>query len=671
MKRIWKLLCFGILCLIFSQMVCAEELISEKEPLNIIFVIDGSGSMKTNDPSKIGLDMVQAFIDTVQTEDIRIGYVAYSDEIISYASPESIETVEQREKLKMEIGSITYSGDTDIGMGVTYAYELLAALKDGRQMMVLISDGETDLPMSSSRTAEQSNQELAFCVSQCKEENIQIYTVAFGQYGGNAAFLQGISKETGAESYSVQSPENLIEVLYGISQDNLLFQIQKFSSGTYYAGGSQNITCVLDSAYVDEISILLLSTGSVGQTAVQYGESEFGLTDLKHYAVGKIESGALDPSAKGLVINTMTEERQDLQIYVISYRKLTPVLNIASNAARNQELEYQIYFKDRNGDVITDAGFYEAFSCRLSCVDSDENRDNVKIGEAEVRDGVLKGTLRFTHSGTYSLSGTVSDNFGSYALYAQIEVTNSAPSGSIPEKNSTLLEGERMLCLDDYFMDEDGDELFYSIANMQTEGIRAQLDGSLLTIVPQSNGTHMVVIQISDGEETIQYLYRLAVIPLWQAYWWVIALILLILVFIVWKLTYKPKPELERLIEEKKKYHFCGKLDAYFVMLPEDEEDIPPLSFQINRVKDGRVSLGTLLEAYPQQVEALQLYDIYLIADEKRNMILFHTSNAGVMVGNCIVCKQIQYSISFGDVIYINSPDGCYDLEIHYVAVFQ
>lgn len=31
--------------------------------------------MKTNDVSRMGLSMVQAFVDTVQAEDIRIGYV--------------------------------------------------------------------------------------------------------------------------------------------------------------------------------------------------------------------------------------------------------------------------------------------------------------------------------------------------------------------------------------------------------------------------------------------------------------------------------------------------------------------------------------------------------------------------------------------------------------------
>ncbi|MDE5589270.1 MAG: hypothetical protein K2J60_09060, partial [Acetatifactor sp.] len=90
MKGIRILLCCIVLGLFFPKTACAEEIASEKEAIDIIFVIDCSGSMKTNDPSKMGLNMVQAFIDTVQTENIRIGYVAYNDVILSFSEPESM-----------------------------------------------------------------------------------------------------------------------------------------------------------------------------------------------------------------------------------------------------------------------------------------------------------------------------------------------------------------------------------------------------------------------------------------------------------------------------------------------------------------------------------------------------------------------------------------------------
>lgn len=664
MKGIRILLCCVILCLLFPKTAYAEEITSEKESVDIVFVIDCSGSMKTNDPSKMGLDMVQAFIDTVQPDNVRVGYVAYNDGILSYSVPDSIETAEKRDSLKVEIGAITYSGDTDIGLGISYAYELLAADKSARKIMVLISDGETDLPKGNERTEEQSNQELEQCVRQCKEENIQIYTVAFGQYDGSREVLEGIAEQTQAKSYSAQGPEDLIEVLYGIYQDNLLYKIQQFSNGTY-AGGSQEIKCVLDALYLDEINILLISSKPVGETVVRYGEEDIPLMGLSHYAVGKIENAGEDEAGKELIIHSVTDEGQDLQIYVISYRKLTPVLEIATEIGRNQDLGYQVYFKDSNGNVISDAGFYETFLWKITGDDTDMIQEN-----AGVLDGVLQGQVKFIHSGTYALCGTLWDEYGNYSFPVEIRVTNEMPTGSIPEDSCTMLADKWTLCLDDYFTDQNGDMLSYSVTDVG-EGITAALEGNLLTIVPQSVGTHTVTLQISDGENAVQYVYRIKVIPLWQAYWWVIVLIIITIALILWKILYKPKPELERLTEEKKQNHFCGKLDAYFILQPEEEEEIPPLSFPMHKVKDGRVSLGALFGTYPEQVKALQLEDIFLIADENCSMILYHRSKSGVMVGSAIACMQIQYSISFGDIIYITSPDGKYDLEIHYVAVFQ
>lgn len=650
--------------LLFPQTAYAEEIVPEKETLDVIFAIDCSGSMKTNDSSKMGLGMVQAFIDTVQTENIRVGYVAYNDNIAAFSTLESIESSEQREHLKEEISAISYGGDTDIGMGISYAYGLFPSEGNGRRVMVLISDGETDLPKDSERTKEQSDLELEQCVSQCAEENIEIYTIAFGRYDGSRENLEKIAVKTGAESYSAQGPEELIEVLYGIFQESLTYQIQQFSSGTY-AGGHQEIKCVLDAPYLDEINILLISSKPVGETTVRYGTEEIPLTCLSRYAVGKIKNAETTAAGSELVICPETEEGQDLQVYIISYRELVPVLQIAAETSRNQELEYQVYFKDKDGSIIRNAEFYKSFLWELSC-----NDGNMVQETTDVSDGIMSGKVCFSRSGTYILSGILSDKFGSSSFSAQIEVVNAMPTGSIPEDICTCLDSEWTICLDDYFTDADHDILTYSITDSQ-EGVTVQLEKSLLRISPQRAGMYTVTLQISDGESAVQYAHRVKVLPLWQAYWWVLLLITILIAVILWKLLYKPKPELERLTDEKKRNCFSGKLDAYFVQQPEGEEEIPPLSFQMNKIKDGRVSLGVLFGMYPEQARALYLEDIFLIADENHSMILYHRSKAGVMVGNTIACMQIQYSISFGDIIYITSPDGNYDLEIHYVAVFQ
>lgn len=176
---------------------------------------------------------------------------------------------------------------------------------------------------------------------------------------------------------------------------------------------------------------------------------------------------------------------------------------------------------------------------------------------------------------------------------------------------------------------------------------------------------------MSDGTNTLSYSYKIQIVPLWKEYWWIIVIILLIVCGILWKILYKPKPEIEKITEKKENNHFQGKLDAYFTIQPETEMEIPPLTFPMYRIKPNRVRLSDLLEEYKEAVEALDLENIYLIADEERRMILYHSSKSSIMISNSIVCRLTQYSIGFGDIIYITAPDGTYELELHYIAMIQ
>ena len=111
----------------FSLHVCAREIVSREEGLDIIFVMDCSGSMRSNDPDGIGRGMMKAFVDTVHAESIRIGFVAYSDAIVAKTPPVSIAQQAKRDDLKELIDSVPYAGDTDIGLGLSEAYALMEA----------------------------------------------------------------------------------------------------------------------------------------------------------------------------------------------------------------------------------------------------------------------------------------------------------------------------------------------------------------------------------------------------------------------------------------------------------------------------------------------------------------------------------------------------------------
>lgn len=665
-KNIIKTLLFAVfLCGIFQHpyQVMADEISGKKDALDVIFVVDASGSMKTNDPEGIALEMVKAFVDTIHADDISVGFVAYNDKIVSASAPVSMAEQGNRENLKSLINSTIYSGNTDIGLGLAQAYQSLQVESGKKSIIVLISDGETDLQGSNTgRTEAVSDEDVAAVIQNCRQHAIPIYTIAFGSYSGSAAGLQTIAEETGATDYIAQNPDLLIEILYGILSDNLSYKIRPVSASTY-AQGKQEIRVVLNDDYLNEVDVLLISPQQIGATGLMYGETPIPMTAMTYYAVGKIDGSLIDNNIRDITIHTEAAKDQSIKAYVIGYRSLEPILNIDTSAARNEAIPYQVYFKDAAGEVIKDEAFYR----KMNWSESLQNQP------AAIRDGYLQGTLNLPQSGSYRLEGQLSDELGSYQFAAELQIHNAAPAGSLPEmKYNTLNEGD-VWNLDEYFTDAEGDVLSYTVETGAGNYAEFVLEGNKLSVKPLKPGIQTAALLVSDGEAVYNYPLSVQILPLWQVYWWIIVIVTLIIGVILGKVLRRPDPDAEfaQIVQEKASNRFNGKLDAYFTMLPDHIEEIPPLVFQLYKVKDSKLCLGDLLRAYPEVVEALNLEQVFLIADEGRRIILYHSSDATIMLGNSIVCKQVRYDISFGDVIYIASADGTYDLELRYISVIQ
>lgn len=646
-----------------------EEYPSEKIGLDVIFVMDYSGSMNSNDPEHIAKSMVKAFIDTVHSPDIRIGFVSYNDRILSSASPLPVDTVEEREKLKQLVDGAGYSGNTDIGLGLQYACGLMEQESGRKRMIVLISDGESDLKGSTTgRVLENSEADMNDALNQCKEQGIPIDTIAFGNYDGSTQKLAQLSDQTGGQAYTVKAPEDLIGILYGIFGTNMDYSIQEITSGIY-AQGQQNIRLKLDEAYLDELDVLMISPQTIGAVHVLYGGQQIEPVNLGHYAVAKITS--LDSQIHEMTVQAETAKNQGLKIYLISYRSLTPVLKISPSVYKNSPLKYEVYFKDGNGSIVTDGSFYKNFTCELN-LEQTGSKEAGKLNSS-IQDGVIGGEVTLDHSGTYQFTGQMDDSMGSCTFGpVSINVQNRKPTGALPEHVSLAIFGRKeSYALNDYFNDPDGDSLTYTLSAGSSPYVKTALSDGVLTVKAQKAGEGTLNLIISDGEAEVPYSWSIAVTPLWMTYWWVILLICISIVAIFWKLLHKPKPELVQITEKRVGNRFAGKMDVYVTAQPEGTEEIPPLTFPMYKIKEARVSIGDLMKEYPEMSDCLGLDLIFLIADEERRMVLYHSTPSTVMLGGSIVCRQLQYSVSFGDIVYITSPDGRYELELHYIAMIQ
>ncbi|MBN2117606.1 MAG: VWA domain-containing protein [Anaerolineales bacterium] len=149
--------------------------------VDVVLIIDSSGSMGWNDPSNKRLDAGKAYLAASLAGDY-VGVVDFN----SYASLDSplVQLPENRTNLIAAIDGIGSSGGTDVGAGVQAGCDALIASPSSNdtKAAILLTDGQGPF----------DNQDACF-----KDQGWKIYTFGFGD--SDDALLQQIATNTGGD----------------------------------------------------------------------------------------------------------------------------------------------------------------------------------------------------------------------------------------------------------------------------------------------------------------------------------------------------------------------------------------------------------------------------------------------------------------------------------------
>ncbi|MDE5910299.1 MAG: VWA domain-containing protein [Lachnospiraceae bacterium] len=672
MKR--KIMYFAAIFLLLFSIIRWDVFAQEKlveEDIYIVFVVDHSGSMNEQDSQNVISDTLKAFVDTLQSEEVQVGYIAYNDRIITSHQPVSIQDKEQGEKLKEAIGEAPNKGETDIGIGLGEAYRMLEKCQ-GKRMIVLISDGETDLTHSDTgRIKEDSDRDVQEIVLKCREGEIPISTIFFGEEKeANVQELKDVSMRTAGKSYLIQETDELPGVLCDVLYSGPSYSVYEAGS-SIYGEGNQKISYE-PAVYADELTVLLLSDKDINHVdIVQNAETENVTTTETpsleisgKYAIGRLRG------VKGPVnIGFDTGQSQRMTVYIIGRRSITPILEWQEEIYKNQLLDFKIRLEDRNRDAVKNVNYdTAAWQAEFKNLQTGEVIQAEIIGNGQE----LSGTVCFHNSGEYLLSLNFLENVQSTYISESINVLNVLP-GSISSKEVGLLtiSGQQTVTLKEYFTDSDDDTLYFELQEVPEDIVKAEIQGTLLLIEPEGRGRGEIKLLISDGEGSLVGSIPVRVKSLPEAYWQVLVALICVLAFCIIKIWTKRNKVIliPEQMESKNEGAFTGKLNAYFTLLPEEMEEIPPLTFALHPIREKKIAMADMFSDYPELIDVLTLDEIYLFPAENRQMILYHKSDSTIMIGNSIVCRKMQYLVSYGNVIYITSKDGTCELEVHYISM--
>mgnify|MGYP002435639311 FL=1 len=205
------LICMSVSAVWAEGEEVAQQTTADNMSFDVIFAIDGSGSMKKSDALKLRLTAGRLFTEMTYSNTSRAGFVQFTNIIMDSQGLTDLSTEDSkasfRDRLSGLQDSVKGSWDTDISLGLTQALNLLkegdSFNGDRNPMIILLSDGNTDLP-NGPRTVEESNAELTGTLSEAASLGVPIYSIGLNYDGKlDVDYMQNIANQTGGAFYNI------------------------------------------------------------------------------------------------------------------------------------------------------------------------------------------------------------------------------------------------------------------------------------------------------------------------------------------------------------------------------------------------------------------------------------------------------------------------------------
>lgn len=237
--------------------------------MDVVLVIDVSGSMKKTDPDKIALEGAKLFVDMMENSGSRVGLVAFSDKLVQVYNLTAVNVDSDKKAMKGAIDALEFSGDTDIGTAVQKAVEMLTTSQDvgNNKMILFFTDGEIDLPKGSPNEEEAekvSRQNAENAISTASVDGIPIYTIGLNVNDGvDTDLISNMSASTEAKSNIVKTAGELPAIFNDIFADFVETEINEIGNITIKdANTYEELLFEIPNDSVLEANIVMITSGN-------------------------------------------------------------------------------------------------------------------------------------------------------------------------------------------------------------------------------------------------------------------------------------------------------------------------------------------------------------------------------------------------------------------------
>ncbi len=200
----------------------------EEQGVDIVMLMDESGSMKKLDPERFADEAAKLLLDIARLfgKEARVAVVSYGDGakvLMPFTVLDSAYT-----GIKKSIGKMDRSAPfTDINSGLEVAYDLLEK-RDGlnQAFVVIMTDGEIterDIPQGTDIFA--YKEKTGRIAGNYNLRNWPVYTVAFTT---GTTIYRDLARQTGGEYYEVKGPSEVPDAYLKVFEDFLLRFVRRY-----------------------------------------------------------------------------------------------------------------------------------------------------------------------------------------------------------------------------------------------------------------------------------------------------------------------------------------------------------------------------------------------------------------------------------------------------------
>ena len=276
------LACFMLMTCVQTQAAAAN--LPPGTSKAVVFLLDASNSMNSNDRERLAKDSIAQLIYSLPSN-YYVGFAAYNTSVVSSIG---MQDSNAREPVMEAVDAVSYTGYTNAGAGLTTGMELLDTVDAAEKTIVILSDGEI-IMNSNDATAESSNQ-FQTAVEAARAEGVRIHVIGLGEdMADDDNTIFSAATQTDGVNYHAPQSTDIQSVIDSILLEQL--GVKKTRAAIIDTdGGTEDITVTIPSANTSRTRILLTSGSPIQNlkadfSAVngwQYSGSRYTLLELDH-----------------------------------------------------------------------------------------------------------------------------------------------------------------------------------------------------------------------------------------------------------------------------------------------------------------------------------------------------------------------------------------------------